>query len=126
MSKAERRAAAQKKAKRNRTIMVCAGVLLAVVFIAVVIFAVTRPEIGARVYATGAQRLTLYDDGRFSFMDCQFVRTGNYTETPAGDTVIVEFTHNNRTVRGSISDGILTIPDEWDAGKGHDPRLRLQ
>ena len=125
-AKAERRAAAMKKAKRKKLIAISIGTTLVVLFFAFVVYSVTRPEIGSRVYAAGPQSVTLYDDGRFSFVDCRFVRTGRFSEIVTGDSVTLEFVHNNRTVRGSIWDEILTIPTEWDAGKGHSPHLILQ
>jgi hypothetical protein len=125
-TKAEKRASAQKTERRNKIIALGVCVSVAVILIALTVYAFTRPEIGSRVYATGGQSVTLYDNGRFRFLDCRFVRTGRYAETVDGGTVTVEFVHNNRTVRGSISGGILTIPAEWDSGKGHSPHLRLQ
>jgi len=126
MKKAERREIAMKKAKRKKAIIICVCITLAVVFLAAVIYSVTRPEVPSRVYATGPQSITLYDDGRFSFTDCQFVRVGRYTEIANGNDIEVEFFLNNVTVFGSISGNILTIPNEWDSGKGHNPQLRLQ
>ena len=126
MTKADRRAIAIKKSKRNRKIAISIGALAAIVFIVLVIYSVTRPEIPSRIYATGPQSITLYEDGRFSFVDCRFVRTGRFTEIESNDDVMVEFVHNNITVFGNITDDVLTIPWEWDSGKGHSPHLRLQ
>ena len=126
MVKAERREKAIKKAKRKKTIIMAVCILIATAILALIIYTVTRPEVPSRVYATGAQSVTLYDDGRFSFVDCQIVRVGNYIEDINGADITVKFVYNNVTVYGSISDDILTIPNEWDSGKGHDPRLRLQ
>ena len=125
-TKAERREQALKKAKRNKIITISVCVLVAVLLIAVIVYAVTRPEIPSRIYATGPQRVRLYEDGRFNFTDCRFVRAGRYTETADGDVITLAFVHNNITFYGNISGDILTIPSEWDSGKGHNPRLRLQ
>lgn len=126
MSKADRRAMAVKKSKRNKTIAISIGATAAVVFIALIIYSVTRPEIPSRVYATGPQSVTLYEDGRFSFVDCRSARTGRFTEISNNDDVTLKFVHNNMTVYGNLSDDVLTIPIEWDSGKGHSPHLRLQ
>jgi len=127
MTKADRRALAIKKAKRNRFIAISIGAAAAVLFFAFVIYSITRPEIEFRVYAASPQSVTLYEDGRFSFVDCRIVRTGMFTEIETDNNdVILEFNHNNSIVRGSISDGVLTIPREWDSGKGHSPHLQSQ
>jgi len=125
LTKAERRTMAIKRSKRNRLIAVSIGAAMAIFFISLAVYSVTRPEIGSRLYATGPQSITLYDDGRFSFVDCRSVRTGRFTEIINGDGVTVRFTNNSGTVYGNITDDILTIPNEWDSGKGHSPRLRL-
>jgi hypothetical protein len=126
ISKAERRAIALKKEKRNKIITIGAFAAFAVVLTVIIIYSVTRPEVPSRVYTTGPLSVTLYANGRFSFVDCNFMRAGIYTETVNGGVITVEFVHSGVTVYGSISGDILTIPNAWDAGKGHDPRLRLQ
>jgi hypothetical protein len=126
LTKAQRHALEKKNAKRKKVITISVCVLIAAIITAIIIYSVTRPEIGSRVYTAGPQTVTLYDDGRFSFIDCSFVRTGRFTEIARGDDIAVEFVHRNVTVYGSISGNILTIPNEWDSGKGHDPQLRLQ
>jgi len=126
LTKAERRAIALKKAKRNKIITISVCTSIAVFVVALIIYTATRPEIPSRVYATGPQSVTLYDDGRFRFTDCSFVRVGKYTEIVDGDAITIEFVHNNVFVYGDISGEFLTIPNEWDSGKGHNPRLRLQ
>jgi len=115
-----------KKAKHKKLLAISICTTLAVLVFAVVVYSVTRPEIASRVYAAGPQSVTLYEDGRFSFVDCRFVRTGRFSEIVTDDIVTLEFVHNNRIVRGSMWDDILTIPTEWDAGKGHSPHLMLQ
>jgi len=126
LSKAERHTLAIKRAKRNSLIGKIVVSAVAIVFIALLVHSVTRPELGSRLYESGPQSITLYDDGRFSFIDCRFVRTGRFTEIINDDDVTVRFMHNNITVYGNIANDILTIPNEWDTGKGHNPRLRLQ
>jgi len=135
MTKANRRTLAIKKAKRKKIIVISVGAVFAALILAFAVYSITRPEIPSRVYATGPQSVTLYEDGRFSFVDCRFVRTGTFTEIESNDAVTIignnddvtiAFFHNNRTVHGSISNDILTIPMEWDSGKGHSPHLRLQ
>jgi len=125
-AKAERRELAIKKAKRNKILGLSAGAIVVIIFFAFVLYSVTRPEVEVRVYSAGPQSVTLYGDGRFSFVDCRSVRNGRFTETDDSGNVALEFLHNNRIVHGSISDDILTIPTEWDAGKGHSPYLRLE
>jgi len=126
MSKSERREIAVKKAKRKKIIITSVCSLLAIFIIGAIIYAATRPEVESRLYSSGTQSINLYVNGRFTFVDCQFTRAGVYTEIADGDDIKVEFVHRNVTVYGTLSGDILTIPDEWDSGKGHDPRLRLQ
>ena len=126
MQKSERREIAARKAKRKKTIIISVCSILGIFIIAAIIYGATRPEVESRLFSSGTQSVNLYVDGRFSFVDCQFVRAGRYTEIENGDEITIEFIHNNGTVYGSLVGDILTIPDEWDSGKGHDPRLRLQ
>ena len=126
MEKSERRSKAMRKAKRKKIILISVCSFIAVFVVAAIIYSATRPEVESRFFSSGTQSVNLYDDGRFSFVDCQFVRAGRYTEIVNGDEVTIEFAHNNIIVYGLLSGNILTIPDEWDAGKGHDPRLVLQ
>jgi hypothetical protein len=125
-SKAERREAAMKKAKKNKKILMCVCASVAIAIAALIVFAVTRPTIDSRVYTTGAQSVALFDDGRFRFTDCRLARAGTYTETINGDVTTVAFVHRRNTFYGRIANDVLTIPQEWDAGKGHSPHLRLQ
>ena len=126
MKKAERRAIAQKKAKRKKIILISVCGFIGVAILAAIIYSATRPEVPSRLYATGPQSVELFDDGRFRFVDCQSIRVGRYTETIDGTDITLEFVLSNVTVYGSISGNILTIPNEWDSGKGHNPQLRLQ
>ena len=125
--KSARRDKAIKKAKKKRLIIISVSASLAVALVAILIVTfIQQAAVGSRVFENGPVNITLLDNGHFALVDCSLVRNGTYTENENEGVTTVVFVHNNETVYGIIEGDVLTLPDEWDAGKGHDPRLKMR
>lgn len=125
MNKKERREAAVKKAKQRKTIIIC--VCAAVVVIAVVFAVVTLVlQSKNRVFTDGHQKLTLKYNGTFTAELAHETRKGTFTESEADGSITVTFTSDGASVNGAISDGVLTIPEEWQDDHGHGSYLWLE
>jgi len=123
MNKKERRAAALKKARQKKliTIGICASV--AAIIIAAIIFLFFQQS-RTRVFTDGHQTVTLRRDGTFTAVLAHEDREGSYTEKAGNGVTTVTFIIEGIAVDGSIADGVLTLPHEWDDGHGHGARLR--
>ncbi|MCL1805012.1 MAG: hypothetical protein FWG28_03275 [Clostridiales bacterium] len=123
MNKKERKAAAIKKARQKKTIIISVCVSVVAIVTAALVF-LLFPQSKTRVFTDGHQTVTLRRDGTFTAELAHEDREGSYTESKANGTVTVTFIIGGAAVDGSIADGILTLPHEWDDGHGHGTRLR--
>lgn len=108
-----------KKAKQKKRIIIAVCAVALVAFIGIVVLAVLERS-QERAFTDGNQTVILRDNGNFnaSLAHNTNIR-GTFTETDTGGEIIVSFVDGGTTVTGSISDGILHLPEQWRAGCGH-------
>lgn len=114
------------KTKKSKLIISCA---LAAVIILIAFVACSEKETDkARVYANGSNAITLNVDLSFDAKLAHGVsKAGTYSEsTDASGVTTITFTADGETASGTIQDGVLTIPHEWEDSHGHGNTFTLQ
>ena len=82
----------------------------------------------ARIYANGANTITLNEDFTFSAkLPHGLTKSGTYSETvdALGVTTII-FTVNGAQASGIIRNNVLSIPSEWEDSHGHGSNFALR
>jgi len=113
-TKKQRREAAQRKAKKQRmVIMTMVATCLVAIIVGMIVIRANRPV--ARVFeVAGGQSVSLYDNGRFVaalFHDMNI--SGTFTEDVVGDVTTVSFTVDGDTIQTQIADDVLLLPVPW-------------
>ena len=122
-SKKARKEQAIKRKQRNKKIitLACIAVIVAVVgFFSIYAFA----QRNNRVFVDGNQRVTLLVNGNFAARLPHGVNiSGTYNEEVVEGLTIITFIYGGSRSQGSIAGDVLTLPNEWDDGCGHNNRL---
>lgn len=122
--KTRKEQAIKKSKQKNRIIIAVFALLLVAVIATVVIVIAQRGQ--ERVFSEGNQSVTLRDNGNFTASLAHNVnRSGTFTETEDGDVITISFTEGGATVTGSIIDGVLHLPEQWNTGCGHGHNTEL-
>jgi hypothetical protein len=126
-NKSQRREQAIKREKRKKLIIGTVCVVVAVAIVVLLFNDPYRKQSQARVFTDGAQTVTMQNDGTFTaelLHDTTY--SGTFLEVAIGDTTtIVLFEVDGEDVQGTITNDILTMPEEWDDGHGHTGPLKL-
>ena len=123
-----RKEAALKKARNKKIIAFAVIALIVICLIALIILLATRQS-GNRVYENGNQTVILKSDGSFTAnLAHEVTKSGTYNENESEENgiITVSFVTDGSTAEGTISNNILTIPDEWSDGHGHGTTFRLK
>ena len=124
-NKNQRRALAQKKAKRKKIMIIAVGAAVVLAVAALIITNVYRQG-HARVFTDGRQTLTLHSNGSFSArLYHNVMRSGTYTESVSDGVTTISFDESGVITQGRLAGNTLTFPDEWDDGHSHNRDLRL-
>jgi len=124
MDKKNRRAAAIKRDKRKKLIITSICVAVAVIVVTLVIYDQLNRN-RERVYTDGNQTVTLQTNGAFTASLAHNSISGTYKQKKSNGVTIISFTSDGATVNGSITDNILSIPEEWDDHHGHGSTFKL-
>lgn len=123
-AKALRQEKARKKAKRNKILIICGCILVVAVLSALIVNSIMR-QAGAETYSGGGQTVYLFSDGKFTaYLAHSVTKSGTYTKSTADGITTVSFNIGGKVEVGTIRDGALHIPAEWDDGHGHGSVLR--
>jgi opacity protein-like surface antigen len=127
VKKGKKKQAAKRANRKNLAIIVSVCIAIAVAISALVVFNVINQQSEARVFTADSQMVTLRDDGTFSAKLAHSVtKSGTYSESITGDTTTISFIYDGKTENGNIVGSVLTLPDEWDDGHGHDTEFTLR
>ena len=125
MNKKERQAAALKKAKQKKIIVISVCTAVVLLIGAFLIFNAVQQSKN-RVYTDGHQTVTLHANGNFSATLAHETRNGTYTENEADGVITVTFVSDGKSAEGNIKNDVLTLPDEWQDDHGHGSKLKLK
>ena len=125
--KEARRAAAVRKAKRQKTIIFTVCALAGVAVLALFILDALRVD-NTRVFVGAPnQVVSLHEDGTFTArLPHGVTRTGAFTEQTEDGVTQIAFTSGRTTDVGYIEGNVLTLPLAWDDGCGHGRELTLR
>ena len=122
-SKKQRKEMAMKKSKKKKQIVIMISAIVLLAICGLVIFAL-HSERNTRVFTDGRKTVSLMANGSFNAQLAHGVnKRGTYYEEVEDGTITVTFVTDRGNVQGSIAEGILTLPSEWDDGCGHNDRL---
>ena len=122
-SKKQRKEMALKKSKKKKQIAILISAIVLLAVCGLVVFAM-HSERNTRVFTDGRQTVSLMTNGNFNAQLTHGVnKRGTYHEEIIDGTITVTFIRDGAREQGSIVDGILTLPSEWDDGCGHNDRL---
>ena len=118
------------KKKKQKKIVIASVLAVVLIVITVVIILNVNPKNKAgnnsRYFTDGSQTVILLNDGSFSARLSHNKKIdGQYKETAEGSTAKIIFTYNGTSVSTTVTNNILTIPNEWDDHHGHNKRLQL-
>ena len=116
-----RREMALKRARRNKTLIISACVLVVIGVIGFfVVQSIQRGD--AVVYSNGVEEVKLYENGTFtaSTGHASVSHSGTYEKYEEGGVEIIFFTESGKSAAmGKIDDAGLTLPEDWNDGHGH-------
>jgi len=121
----------QNTIKRSRTksaaiIITC--ILIFTVIAAIVAFNALSQD-NYRVFSGIGTSVTLHEDGTFlANLPHDVIKRGTYEEVITVGATTVLFSCSEKTVSGSISSSVMTLPSEWEpeCACWHNLRLRLR
>jgi len=130
MSNSYKRKQTLKKEKQRKTIILSVLLLITVIIATIIVFNLIKKNSetnSSRVYTGGGQSVTLKDDSTFEASLAHDVnKTGTYSESSTDSVTTVTFTSGDSVANGSITNDVLTIPQEWnDEGHNHEMNLKL-
>jgi hypothetical protein len=114
-----RREAAQKKAKRIKTVLVIISALVLVAVLVLVIHTIIRAS-NTETFSGNGQIVQLFSDGKyFATLAHNVRRSGTYTKYEDNGGFTVEFVTNGFIEVGWIINNELHMPEAWDDFHNH-------
>ena len=111
----------------QKKIIISLACLLVIGIVAAITIIGIQQQSPARIFTYGTNRVTLFDDGNFlAQLPHNVKKSGTYSEHTQGNITTVIFNIETQTYTGTISNNILTIPDEWNDSHGHNTEYRLR
>ena len=124
-AKKQKREQAKKRNKKKKQVIMLLCMIVVVAIVGLIIFAVYS-ERNTRVFTDGRQTVNLMQNGNFNAqLSHGATRSGAYHEEFIDGETIITFITDGVREQGSISEGVLILPSEWESGCGHNHNDRL-